>query len=172
MARTRHVIVGGGTAGMNAITTIRQYDRGASEIVLVAAERPYSRMVLPYYLKGSISESHVYTANPSRLRTLDVQTYIGRRAVKLDTQANVLTLDDDTELPYDDVLIATGSSPVRAPVAGADGAKVHSFWTLEQAQGVIRDMRPGCHVVMVGAGFIAFTILNSILAQGATLTVV
>jgi len=172
MARTRHVIVGGGTAGMNAITTIRQYDRGASEIVLVAAERPYSRMVLPYYLKGSISESHVYTANPSRLRTLDVQTYIGRRAVKLDTQANVLTLDDDTEVPYDDVLIATGSSPVRAPVAGADGAKVHSFWTLEQAQGVIRDIRPGCHVVMVGAGFIAFTILNAILAQGATLTVV
>jgi NAD(P)H-nitrite reductase large subunit len=172
MARTRHVIVGGGTAGMNAITTIRQYDRGASEIVLVAAERPYSRMVLPYYLKGSISESHVYTANLSRLRTLDAQAYIGRRAVKLDTQASFLTLDDDTEVPYDDVLIATGSSPVRAPVAGADGAKVHSFWTLEQAQGVIHDIRPGCHVVMVGAGFIAFTILNAILAQGATLTVV
>src|SRR6266699_543876 len=33
MARTRHVIVGGGTAGINAITTIRQYDRGASEII-------------------------------------------------------------------------------------------------------------------------------------------
>ena len=59
MARTRHVIVGGGTAGMNAITTIRQYDRGASEILLVSAERPYARMVLPYYLKGAISESHV-----------------------------------------------------------------------------------------------------------------
>jgi NADH dehydrogenase FAD-containing subunit len=54
MARTRHVIVGGGTAGINAITTIRQYDRGASEIMLVSAERPYARMVLPYYLKASI----------------------------------------------------------------------------------------------------------------------
>ena len=50
MARTRHVIVGGGTAGMNAITTLRQYDRGASDIILVSAERPYARMVLPYYL--------------------------------------------------------------------------------------------------------------------------
>lgn len=172
MARTRHVIVGGGTAGTNAITTIRQYDRGASEIILVAGEPPYSRMVLPYYLKGSISESHVYTANASRLRDLDVQSYIGRRAVGLDTQANTLTLDDDTELPYDDVLIATGSSPVRPPVAGADGGRIHSFWTMEQAQGVIRDITPGCHVVMVGAGFIAFTILNAILARGARLTVV
>ena len=83
MARTRHVIVGGGTAGINAITTIRQYDRGASEIMLVSAERPYARMVLPYYLKGSISESHVYTLNPTRLHTLDVEAYLGRRAAHL-----------------------------------------------------------------------------------------
>jgi NAD(P)H-nitrite reductase large subunit len=172
MARTRHVIIGGGTAGMNAITTIRQYDRGASEIFLVAAERPYSRMVLPYYLKGTISESHVYTATPTRLRALDVQAYIGQRATKLDSQANVVTLDDGTELPYDDVLIATGSSPVRPPVPGADAPDIHSFWTLEQAQGVVQHIRAGSHVVMVGAGFIAFTILNSILARGATLSVV
>src|SRR6266850_3126322 len=172
MARTRHVIVGGGTAGINAITTIRQYDRGASEIMLVSAERPYARMVLPYYLKGSISESHVYTLNPTRLHTLNVEPYLGRRAVQLDTQANTLTLDDDTVIPYDDLLIATGSSPVRAPVPGADGPGVHSFWTLEQARGVIAQIRPGSHVVMVGAGFIAFTILNSILALGATLTIV
>lgn len=47
MASKRHIIVGGGTAGMNAITTIREIDHGASEVVLVSAERPYSRMVLP-----------------------------------------------------------------------------------------------------------------------------
>ncbi len=172
MARTRHVIVGGGTAGMNAITTIRQYDRGASEIVLVSAERPYARMVLPYHLKGTISESHVYTAPPTRLRELDVQTYFGRHAAKLDTRGKILTLDDETEIPYDDLLIATGSSPVRPPIAGAEGQGIHGFWTLEQAQGVIREIRDGCHVVMVGAGFIAFTILNAILSQGAKLTVV
>jgi NAD(P)H-nitrite reductase large subunit len=172
MARTRHVIIGGGTAGMNAITTIRQYDRGASEIILVAHERPYARMVLPYYLKGSISESHVYTASPTRLRELAVETYIGRRAVKLDTPTNTVTLDDDTEMAYDDLLIATGSSPVRAPVSGADGQGVHSFWTLEQAQGVIRGITPGSTVVMVGAGFIAFTILNAIVSLGAKLTIV
>ena len=67
MASKRHIIVGGGTAGLNAITTIREIDHGASEIVLVSAERPYSRMVLPYYLARDISESHVFTANPSRL---------------------------------------------------------------------------------------------------------
>jgi NADPH-dependent 2,4-dienoyl-CoA reductase/sulfur reductase-like enzyme len=157
---------------MNAITTIRQYDRGASEILLVSAERPYARMVLPYYLKGSISESHVYTATLARLQTLDVQTYFERRAARLDTQASILTLDDGTELPYDDLLIATGSSAVRPPVPGASDPGVHSFWTLEQAQNVVRGICQGCHVVLVGAGFIAFTILNAILARGAHLSVV
>jgi NAD(P)H-nitrite reductase large subunit len=172
MARTRHVIVGGGTAGLNAVTTIRQYDRGQSEIYWVSSETPYARMVLPYYLKGSISETHCYTARPSRVMELGVEPFFGRRAVRLDTQANVLTLDDETEITYDDMLIATGSSAVRAPVPGAEGDGVHSFWTLEQAKGVIRGLSDGCHVVMVGAGFIAFTILNSIIARGARLTVV
>ncbi len=168
----RHLIVGGGTAGLNAILTIREHDHGDSEITLVSAERPYSRMVLPYYLGRTIAESHVFTLTPPRLAQLKVQTHIGRRAVKLETAANRVTLDDGTALDYDDLLIATGSSPVKAPVPGADLVGVHCFWTLDQARGVVAQIREGAQVVMVGAGFIAFTILNAILALKARLTVV
>jgi NAD(P)H-nitrite reductase large subunit len=168
----RHVIVGGGTGGVNAILTIRDHDRGESEITLVSTERPYSRMVLPYYLGRSIAESHVFTLTPPRLAQLQVKTHLGRRAAKLDTGDNRLALDDGTAIDYDDLLIATGSSPVRVPVPGADLPGVHSFWTLEQARGVVSQIREGAHVVMVGAGFIAFTILNAILGLKARLTVV
>jgi len=58
----RHLVIGGGTAGMNAIRTIREEESERSSITLVSAERPYSRMVLPYYLDRSIAESHVFTA--------------------------------------------------------------------------------------------------------------
>jgi len=112
MAKQRHVIVGGGTAGLNAILAIREHDRGASEIALVSAERPYARMVLPYYLGRSIAESHVFTLPPARLAQLGVTDHIGRRAVSLDAAANTLTLDDGTVVAYDDLLIATGSSAV------------------------------------------------------------
>jgi NAD(P)H-nitrite reductase large subunit len=168
----RHLIIGGGTAGMNAMRTIREEEREPSEITLVSAERPYSRMVLPYYLDRSIAENHVYTATAANLAKWKVKTLIGRRAATLDAKANVCTLDDGARVEYDDCLIATGSSAVRAPVPGADGRAVHSFWTLEEARGVLASVTPGCHVVMVGAGFISFTILNSILSLGAKLTVV
>src|SRR5215470_18526266 len=169
---TRHLIIGGGTAGMNAMRTIREEEREPSEITLVSAERPYARMVLPYYLDKSIAENHVYTATGANLLKWKVKALIGRRATALDVKANVCTLDDGTRVEYDDCLIATGSSAARAPVPGADGPGVHSFWTLEEARGVLAQIQPGSHVVMVGAGFIAFTILNSILALGATLTIV
>jgi len=169
---TRHLIIGGGTAGMNAMRTIREEESQRSEVTLVSAERPYSRMVLPYYLDRSIAESHVFTATAKILADWGVKTHLGRRAAALDAKANACTLDDGTKVEYDDCLIATGSSAVRAPVPGSDGPGVHSFWTLDEARGVIAAIRPGSHVVMVGAGFIAFTILNSILSLGAKLTIV
>jgi len=168
----RHLIVGGGTASMNAIRTIREEERERSEITLVSAEKPYSRMVLPYYLDRSIAESHVFTATAAVLAQWGVTTHVGRRAASLDTKANACLLDDGARLEYDDCLVATGSSAVKAPVPGADLPGVHSFWTLDQCRSLIAEVRPGSQVVMVGAGFISFTILNSILALGARLTIV
>jgi len=168
----RHVIVGGGTAGWNAITTLRELDGGDSEIVLVADETPYSRMVLPYYLSRGIAESHVYTAPPARLAALNVEARLGARAERIDAAANRLLLAGGDEIEYDNLLLATGSSPVKAPVPGAEGERVHSFWTLPQARAVASGAREGARVAMIGAGFIAFTILNSLVSRGVKLTVV
>ncbi len=168
----RHLVIGGGTDGINAIRTIREEEREPSEITLVSAEKPYSRMVLPYYLDKSIAESHVFTATAAVLAKWGVKVLAPRRAAHLDPKGHVCTLDDGARVEFDDCLVATGSSAVRAPVPGADGKGVHSFWTLEQCRALIADIKPGRHVVMVGAGFIAFTILNSILALGAKLTIV
>ena len=195
MAKKRHVIVGGGTAGLNAITTIREYDKGESEVVLVAGEWPYSRMVLPYYLGHSISESHVFTATEPRMVDLGVQfargetvpppasqaagdlpqlvsQFVPRSATALDTKNNKLTLDDGQVLDYDDLLIATGSSATRPPVPGADGANIYNLWTLDDARGVLSQIKDGMDVAMIGAGFISFTILNGVLSHGVKLSII
>jgi NADPH-dependent 2,4-dienoyl-CoA reductase/sulfur reductase-like enzyme len=165
------VIVGGGTAAANAITTIRELDGGESEILLVADERPYSRMVLPYYLGGTIGRSHVFTLGGARLAELGVTTtHLGRRAVSLDAAAGRVTLDDGAVVGYDDLLVATGSSPALPELPGIDGPGVRPFWTLPQADALLAGLRPGCEVALVGAGFIAFTILNALLRRGVRLT--
>src|SRR5205814_1812387 len=81
-----------GAAGMNAMRTIREEEREPSEITLVSAEKPYSRMVLPYYLDRSIAESHVFTTSAALLAQWKVKAHLGRRATALDVNANVCTL--------------------------------------------------------------------------------
>ena len=171
MAGKKHLIVGAGTAGYNAIRTLRQMGSG-EEIALVSAEHPYSRMVLPYYLERGISEGHATTLSFNQLEAWGVELHVGRRAVSLDPKGNTLKLDNEDELEFDDVLIATGSSPVKLDIPGANGADVHSFWSLADAQAVNRTIGPDSHVVMVGAGFIAFTILNGVLERAGRVTLV
>src|SRR5207248_1356594 len=116
---TRHLIIGGGTAGINAMRTIREEESERSEVTLVSAERPYSRMVLPYYLDRSIAESHVFTATAAVLAEWSVKTHLGRRAAALDTRAGVCTLDDGTKIAYDDCLVARMIDPTGAELVEA-----------------------------------------------------
>jgi len=128
-------------------------------------------MVLPYYLAGSIARSHLTTLGAARLAALGVATtHLGRRAVSLDAAAARVELDDGSSLAYDDLLVATGSSPAPPGIAGIDGPGVRPFWTLAQADALVGELRPGSEVALVGAGFIAFTILNALLRRGARLT--
>jgi NADPH-dependent 2,4-dienoyl-CoA reductase/sulfur reductase-like enzyme len=165
------VIVGGGTAAINAIATLRELDGGASEILLVADEPCYSRMVLPYFLAGKIGRGSVFTLTPRRLAELGVATqHVGRRAVAIDAPAQRLELDDGASVAYDDLLLATGSRPSLPAVPGIEGAGIQPFWTLAEADRLVAGIRPGCEVVLVGAGFIAFTILNALVRRGVRLT--
>ncbi|MED5578933.1 MAG: FAD-dependent oxidoreductase [Nitrospinota bacterium] len=168
----RQVIVGGGTAGWNAITTLREIDRGDSNIVLISNESPYSRMVLPYYLSKEIGESQVFTASKTRLENLNIELKLGKDVKELDSKNSKIVLEDGEEVDYDNLLIATGSSPVRPPIPGSEGKNVSSFWTLPQAREVTSKIKKNTRVTMIGAGFISFTILNALISRGVDLTVV
>ena len=171
MASKRHVIVGAGTAGINAIRALRQLGN-TDEIILVSAETPYSRMVLPYYIEQGITEAHATTVTPLQLEKWNVETHFGRRAVSLDTKGKILKLDNGDEVAYDDLLIATGSSAVRPPIPGADNEGVFTFWTMDDARSLHRKLNSHTNVVMIGAGFISFTILNGIIARAGKVTIV
>jgi NAD(P)H-nitrite reductase large subunit len=166
---TRHVIVGAGPAGQNAIETIRALDPGAA-ITLVCDEPAYARMVLPYYLGGKVGEPGVLTGDDAWWQALRVETRFGVRAAGLDPAAHALRLEGGEALPYDRLLIATGSRTARPELAGADAPSVMNMWTLADARAFLAEPRQS--TVIVGAGFIAFTILDGIAARSRQVTFV
>jgi NAD(P)H-nitrite reductase large subunit len=157
---------------MHAIETIRKYDPTGSEIHLISNEPAYSRMVIPYWMAGIISESHVLTANDDFYKKYRVTPHLGKPVTSVDPKAKRVSTDGETNVEFDTLLIATGSSAVKPPIPGVDLPGVHNLWTMDDARAVAPRSQPGQKVLFVGAGFIGFIILNALHKKGCKLAVV
>lgn len=169
----KHLILGAGPAGIIAAETIRKH-APADDITIVGdePEAPYSRMAIPYLLLGHIGESGTHLRHGADHYARQRITLVRGRAAKLDTAARTVTLADGATLPYDRLLIATGSSPNTPPIPGIDGPGVHPCWTLADARAIIKLATPGARVLQMGAGFIGCIILEALAGRGVQLAVV
>ncbi len=169
----RHIIIGAGPAGVIAAETLRKVDV-ASEITIIGdePEAPYSRMALPYYLVKQIPEQGTHlrkTADHFKNKRIDVKV---ARVSHLMPATHRIRLDDDSEIEFDKLLIATGSHPVSPPIPGMDLPGIHSCWTLADARNIASKAKPGAKVVLMGAGFIGCIILEALAKSGADLAVI
>jgi NAD(P)H-nitrite reductase large subunit len=168
-----HLILGAGPAGIIAAETLRKH-APADAITVVGDERepPYSRMAIPYLLTGSVDENGTLLRRGTDHFGRQRITLLNGRALKVDTQARVVTLENGSQLPFDRLLIATGSSPATPPIPGIQGPGVHPCWTLADARAIQTLAKPGARVVQMGAGFIGCIILEALASRGVKLTVV
>lgn len=169
----KYVILGSGPAGVIAAETLAKTDP-EGQVTLVGGEAgaPYSRMAIPYVLTGKIKPEGTHLRKTKgHYENLGIK-YINGRAVGVDTDTGVVTLDDDQKLGFDKLLVATGSSPIKPPVPGLDLDGVHHCWTLEDAEAIAKRAKKGSNVVLMGAGFIGCIILESLVERGVNLTVV
>jgi NAD(P)H-nitrite reductase large subunit len=168
----RHLIIGSGPAGVIAAETLRKADP-AAEITLLCGEPglPYSRMAIPYLLRGDIPEAGTHLRqDASHYDRLRIQLVQGR-AQAVDTAARRVSLGDGKILPYDRLLIATGSRPSLESIPGMDLPGVHSCWTLEDARTILAKAQPGTRIVQMGAGFVGCIIMEGLLSRGVDLTI-
>jgi NADPH-dependent 2,4-dienoyl-CoA reductase/sulfur reductase-like enzyme len=169
----RHVIIGNGPAGVVAAEALRAADP-ASSIVLIGDEPhpPYSRMALPYLMMGRIEEPGTYLRKtPGHFDRLRIELRTDR-VEQVDPRAGTLRLRQAGPIPYDRLLIATGSRPITPPIPGVDLPGVHTCWTMEDARKIMERAASGARVLQIGAGFIGCIILEALAARGVRLTVV
>lgn len=168
----RHVIIGSGPAGVVAAETLRKADP-AAEITLLCGEGepPYARMAIPYLLKGEIDEAGTYIRKDANHYGRFRIKLVRARAQSIDTAARAVDVGNGCSLPYDRLLIATGSRPSRERIPGIDSPGVHTCWTLQDARTIIARARPGTHIVQMGAGFVGCIIMEGLLSRGVDLTI-
>ena len=173
MKKADYIIVGAGPAAVAAAETLRSSAPSAS-IAIISRENisPYSRMALPYFLTGMITQSGTYLRkSDDHYKNLQITLYHAT-VTSIDPQQKILHLASGRELGYGKLLIATGASPIKPPLPGLDLPGVHHCWTLDDAKAIAERAGEGANIVLMGAGFIGCIILEALMARGAKLTVV
>ena len=166
------VIIGNSAAGLSALETFRKSD-SSSTVTLVTkeGERPYSRVLLPYYLKGKIPYENLFIRDKDYFTRMNAKCITGK-VVKLLPEQQSILLEDKTVLPYDKLLIATGSSPTKPPIPGLSGKGVYHLWNLEDIKHLTPYFKKNKNVVILGSGFVSLQGAWAALSCGLKVSVV
>ncbi len=141
------VIVGGGHAAGQAAATIRQ-EGFEGELVLIGAEThiPYQRPPLSkQYLAGEQPLDKLWL-RPEKFyvdRTIDVRT--GITVENIDRDGQFAACSDGSLVPYDRLLLATGSRPLRPNLPGIDLNGVHTLRTITDVDKIRTGMESATH---------------------------
>ncbi|GAA3948881.1 FAD-dependent oxidoreductase [Actinomadura viridis] len=174
-SRETFVIVGAGLAGAKAAETLRMEGFGG-RIVLVGeeVERPYERPPLSKgYLLGKQAAEQAHVHEAEWYDRHDVEFRPGVRAVSIDRPGNRVALSSGEPVRYDRLLLATGASPRRLQVPGADLQGIHYLRSMADATALREALAPGGRrVVVAGAGWIGLETAAAARAYGNEVTVI
>ncbi|WP_127499877.1 NAD(P)/FAD-dependent oxidoreductase [Actinoplanes solisilvae] len=167
-----YVVVGGGLAAAKAVEALR--DEGfEGPVTLIASEtdRPYERPPLSKgLLLGTEELESVFVHSPQWYREHDVDLRLGTTATELDRSAKVVRLASGDEVPYERLLLATGSTPRRLPVPGGERALL--LRTIPDSHRISEAVTATTRVVVIGSGWIGLEVAAAARSRGAQVTVV
>jgi 3-phenylpropionate/trans-cinnamate dioxygenase ferredoxin reductase component len=168
------VIVGAGLTGGAAATTLRT-DGFDGRIVMIGEEPhpPYERPPLSKeYLRGDATAESTLLRPASWYEENEVELHLGARARVVDPEARTVVLDDDSQIRYDRVLVATGGRHRRPALPGGDLEGIHYLRTIEESDAIREEARAGRKAVVVGAGFIGCEVAASFRQLGVEVEMV
>ena len=184
-ARERLVVVGGDAGGMTAASQARRR-RGRDELEVVAFERgdhvSYSACGIPYFIAGDVADLEELVARtPEEHRANGIDLHLRQEVVGIDLERRTVRVADlerngaERDEPFDSLVYATGSVPIRPDLPGADADGIHGVQTLDDGAEVRRALeaapRPQ-RAVVVGGGYIGLEMAEAFVKHGLDVTLI
>jgi NADPH-dependent 2,4-dienoyl-CoA reductase/sulfur reductase-like enzyme len=175
------VVIGGDAAGGSAAA---QAKKRCPDLDVVMFERgratSYSACGIPYWISGTVPhEEALITRTPDQHRAMGIDVRMRTEVTGIDLDRRSVSwrdLDGDgrgTE-PFDELVYATGSVPMRPPVPGIDAPGVYGVQVLDDGVALRAELESGRvhRVVVVGGGYIGLEIAEACRVRGLEVTVV
>jgi nitrite reductase (NADH) large subunit len=174
MSKLKLLVIGNGMAGLRFLEEIVALSPGMFDITVAGeeSEPAYNRVLLSPLLAGEIKAADVtmkprgwYAANGIALIT-------GTRVAAVDAAAKTASLADGRILAFDNLVFATGSSPIRLPVAGNDLAGVEVFRSLSDIARFLPLVQRAGSAVVIGGGLLGIEAAYGLKRAGAKVSLV
>lgn len=149
----KFVVLGGGTAALNAAKAIRERNQTAS-IIMVSDENelPYDRPMLTKNMFGAISGGAIASKEAAWYEDHCIDLRLGVKAEAMDLGRREIHLSDGTVLPYDKCVYALGSYSFIPPIKGADLEGVTPVRTIADVEKINHMALQAKHAVVIGGG--------------------
>ncbi len=168
------VIVGAGHAGGTAAALLRQQGFTGS-IVLIGEEAsvPYQRPPLSKgYLKGDADAESLKLKTDGFYHDAKITLRLGAAVTGIDRAAKMVMLEGGGGVPYDALVLATGSRARKLPVIGAHLENIHELRNLADAEALKAAIEPGRRLLVIGGGYVGLEVAASARALGAEVVIV
>jgi phenylglyoxylate dehydrogenase epsilon subunit len=171
LARRRQIIVGSGTAAVNALKQIRKAGCD-DEVLVLTMERhaPYSPMSLPYVILGRKNQSDIQMVADDFFDRMGAVFVKDRKVVAVEPAEQRLSYEGGGSDRYDRLLIATGSDPIVPPALKEVGAM--GFHVMDDCIALTGQLTGTKRVAIVGAGPVAMELAAALATKGHRVTVV
>jgi nitrite reductase (NADH) large subunit len=166
------VVIGAGMASGRMLEHIFEAG-GDFDVTLFNAEPRgnYNRLMLSPVLSGEKTYAQIVTHDADWYEAHGVDCRFGEAVVKID-RTNRVVYSNAGGVPYDALVIATGSAPFIVPVPGKDLPGVVTYRDLEDTEAMIAASRPGAKAVVIGGGLLGLEAAAGMAARGAEVTVI
>jgi nitrite reductase (NADH) large subunit len=175
MDKQRLVVIGNGMAGCRVVEEIQKRDPDRYEIAIFGAEPRvnYNRIMLSPVLAGEKSFDDIVINDAAWYRDNGVTLHAGRAVTRIDRERLVVLAEGGLEVPYDRLILATGSDPIRLPLPGAQLEGVVTFRDLDDVEAMVAaSTEPGARAVVIGGGLLGIEAAYGLARRGMAATVV
>ncbi|VTZ49577.1 Putidaredoxin reductase CamA [Methylocella tundrae] len=166
-------IIGGGQAGAEAATLLRQNGH-KGRIILFGEEKhlPYMRPPLSKaYLAGEIGADALIYKAPVAYEKAGVELRLGERVAGIDREARRLRLESGESVAYDKLVIAAGGRARELSVPGAKLRNIFYLRTIADVELLQPQLQPGRRLVIVGGGYVGLEFAAVAIKRGLRVTV-